>query len=74
LSVGSEARLDQLAATICAIRRESRNRAIGVLVGGPILVEKPELAVMVGADATAADGPQAVLRAEHICSGIRAGD
>jgi MerR family transcriptional regulator, light-induced transcriptional regulator len=74
LSVGTDARLDQLTATIRAIRRESRNRAIGVLVGGPILVYKPELADVVGADATAADGPQAVLRAEHICSGIRACD
>jgi methanogenic corrinoid protein MtbC1 len=74
LSVGTEARLDQLAATISAIRRESRNSEIGVLVGGPILVDKPELAQMVGADATAADGPQAVLRAEHICGGIRAGN
>ena len=72
LSVGTEARLEQLAATIGAIRRESRNRSIGVLVGGPVLVDKPELAQLVGADATAADGPQAVLRAEHICSGMRA--
>jgi methanogenic corrinoid protein MtbC1 len=70
LSVGTEAQLDQLASTISSIRRESRNREIGVLVGGPILVDKPELARMVGADATAEDGPQAVLRAEHICSGI----
>jgi methanogenic corrinoid protein MtbC1 len=74
LSVGTDARLDQLAATICAIRRESRNHGIGVLVGGPILIDKPELADMVGADATAADGPQAVLRAENICSGKAACD
>ena len=74
LSVGTDARLDQLTATICALRRASRNREIGVLVGGPLLIEKPELAEIVGADATAADGPQAVLRAEHIRGGIRAGD
>jgi len=30
------------------------------------------LALLVGADATAADGPQAVLRAEHMCSLQRA--
>jgi methanogenic corrinoid protein MtbC1 len=70
-SVGTEARLDQLKATIRAVRRESRNREVGILVGGPILVEKPELARIVGADATAADGQQAVLRAEHICSALR---
>ena len=74
LSLGSETRVEQLTETIRAIRRESRNRAIGVLVGGPLLLKKPELAQRVGADATAADGPQAVLRAEHICSAIRADD
>jgi len=63
-----------LTATICALRRASRNREIGVLVGGPLLIEKPELAEIVGADATAADGPQAVLRAEHIRGVRRAGD
>ncbi len=71
LSVGSETRLDQLTITIARIRRESRNPAIGVMVGGPVLLERPEVAQQVGADATAADGPQAVLRAEHICRGMR---
>jgi methanogenic corrinoid protein MtbC1 len=66
LSVGSEARLDDVAATISAVRQASRNRAIGVLVGGPILVDKPELAASIGADATAADGRQAVQQAERI--------
>ncbi len=66
LSVGSEARLDDVAATISAVRQASRNRAIGVLVGGPILVHKPELAASIGADATAADGRQAVQQAERI--------
>jgi methanogenic corrinoid protein MtbC1 len=35
-------------------------------VGGPVLIDRPELAALVGADATAVDGAQAVLRAEHI--------
>jgi methanogenic corrinoid protein MtbC1 len=72
LSVGSEARVDRLASTIASIRRESRNRAIGVLVGGPVLLERPELAEEIGADATAADGPEAVLRAENISRASRA--
>ena len=67
LSLGSDSRLESVAATIRSIRRASRNRTVGVLVGGPVLRVKPELAFEVGADATAADGPQAVLRAEHIC-------
>jgi len=71
ISVGTDARLDQLSDTIAAVRRESRNARVGILVGGPIFVCKPELVKIVGADATAADGPEAVLRAEHICSAVR---
>jgi methanogenic corrinoid protein MtbC1 len=71
LSVGSETRLDDLAETIRAIRRSSRNRGVGVLVGGPVLVAKPELAASIGADATAPDGRQAVHQAEQIRSGWR---
>jgi methanogenic corrinoid protein MtbC1 len=68
LSVATETRIDVLTETIRAIRRASRNRSVGILVGGPILIDKPELASLVGADATAIDGPQAVQRAEHIFS------
>lgn len=57
---------------IRAIRGVSRNRAVGVLVGGPVLVGRPELALSVGADATAADGPQAVLRAEYVINSLAA--
>jgi methanogenic corrinoid protein MtbC1 len=68
LSIGSETRVEDVARMIRAIRRTSRNRSIGVLVGGPVLVGKPELALMMGADATAEDGPMAVLQAEQVCS------
>ena len=68
LSVGSETRIDDVITIIRAIRQASRNRSVGVLVGGPVLVARPELAVLMGADATASDGPQAVLRAEQLCS------
>jgi methanogenic corrinoid protein MtbC1 len=66
LSVATETRIDVLTETIRSIRRASRNRAVGILVGGPVLIDRPELAALVGADATAVDGAQAVLRAEHI--------
>jgi methanogenic corrinoid protein MtbC1 len=72
LSVATETRLDVLSDTIRAIRRSSRNRSVGILVGGPILVEKPELAALVGADAMAIDGHQAVQRAEHIFKSVAA--
>jgi methanogenic corrinoid protein MtbC1 len=66
LSVSCDSRLDVLASCIHAIRRASRNRAIGVLVGGAVFVEHPELARRIGADATAIDGRQAVLQAQDI--------
>ena len=68
LSVGCETRLEEVARIIRAVRDASRNVAIGVLVGGPVLAARPELASLVGADETAADGAQAVLRAERICN------
>lgn len=67
LSVGSETRIDEVAATIRAVRHASRNRLVGVLVGGPVFVARPELAMLMGADATAIDGPMAVSKAERIC-------
>ena len=65
-SLACEERLDALARTIREVRRASRNPQIGVLVGGRLFVERPELAALVGADATAADGQQAALKAETL--------
>ena len=65
-SASCDTRLDALAAGIHAVRRASRNPAIGVLVGGPVFVEHPELATLIGADATAADGRQATFQAESL--------
>ncbi len=66
LSVGAEYQLNGLARFIRSIRASSLNRNIGILVGGPIFIEHPEYAGLVGADATAADAPQAVLQAETL--------
>lgn len=67
-SLGSRERLDGLLASIRTTRRSSRNPAVGVMVGGPMFVIEPGLAAQVGADATAADGRQAVLQAEGLVS------
>ncbi len=66
ISAGGEARLDGLAAVIRSLRKASRNRAVGILVGGPSFVEQPELAALLGADASAVDGRHAVLQAESL--------
>jgi methanogenic corrinoid protein MtbC1 len=65
-SVGTESRLDQLKICITQTRRASRNLKLGVLVGGPVFLANPTLVAHVGADATAADGPEASSRAEQL--------
>lgn len=66
ISVGVEARLDWLKSGISAVRHASRNRAIGVMVGGPVFATDPDLVQNVGADATAPDGRQAPILAERL--------
>ena len=68
ISVACSDRIEALAADIRAIRRHSRNRSIGVMVGGPPFLAHPQLANMVGADATAADARQAVRQAQNLIS------
>ena len=68
LSAGCEARLESLRAAVRAVRRHSRNPAVGIIVGGPLFQEHPEWATRVGADATAADGEQAAQLAESVCA------
>lgn len=65
-SLSCDQRLEILASAIRDIRRASRNPHLGVLVGGKVFNEQPELAVLVGADATATDGQQAALKAESL--------
>ncbi len=67
LSVGFDRSREELAETIRSIREQSRNRSIGVMVGGPFFVANPDLAASVGADATARNGRDAVSQAELIC-------
>jgi len=66
ISAGVEARLDWLRSGIAAVRHASRNRAIGVMVGGPVFAADPTRAAAVGADATARDGRQAPVLAEQL--------
>lgn len=63
-SLACEDHLGALAMLIRDVRRASRNAGVGILVGGPLFVDRPDLVALVGADATAADGRQATLQAE----------
>ena len=71
ISIGSHTRLNGVARLIRAVRRASRNRAIGVMVGGPLLIDHPEIVSLVGADATASDAAQAVAQAEGLLALLR---
>jgi MerR family transcriptional regulator, light-induced transcriptional regulator len=65
-SLSSERFVDRLASLIRVVRRHSCNRDIGVLVGGPVFLDQPDLAERVGADACAADGRMAVINARTL--------
>ncbi|GJE14974.1 cobalamin B12-binding domain-containing protein [Methylobacterium longum] len=66
LTLSNETRVDQLALAIRSVREASYNRSIGVMVGGPVFLEKPQLVRKVGADASAVDAPTAVLLAQRL--------
>jgi methanogenic corrinoid protein MtbC1 len=68
-SLAAERHLAPLRALIAAMRRQSRNRGIGVLVGGPAFLAQPERVAEVGADVTAPDAPTAVAMAEQLLAG-----
>jgi methanogenic corrinoid protein MtbC1 len=66
LTAGSDRQLLVLKSTIEALRKQSMNREISVMVGGPMFTANPALAIDVGADATAPNAPTAVLVAQKL--------
>ena len=65
-SIGGETHIQTLTKLIRDIRRASRNPNLGILVGGPLLLQEPHLVKRLGADATARDAEEAVLQAEAL--------
>jgi methanogenic corrinoid protein MtbC1 len=51
---------------IAELRRHSKNRRIGIMVGGPMFAANPNLAIEIGADATAVNAPAAVIVAQRL--------
>jgi len=66
VSVSGDRCLSHLAPAIRSIRRESLNRAIGVMVGGRPFLDNPDLVTDVGADASATDARGAVEQAQRL--------
>ena len=66
ISAGSAVKLASLRRILPRLRAVSRNPDLGIMVGGPPCVADPGLARDIGADCTAADGPQTVKIAEAL--------
>ena len=66
ISVACSDRIDALAGDIRAIRKHSRNRELGVMVGGPPFLAHPQRAYVVAGVATAGDGQQALREAHRL--------
>lgn len=73
LAAGSSLRLGAVATLVRSLRHASANKQVVILLGGPAFLGRAELARELGADATAADGPTAVQRAESLVSLLHAG-
>lgn len=66
MTVSTRDQLDALPGTLRDIRRASQNPAVGIMVGGRLFVDQPELATSVGADGTAPDAARALIVAERL--------
>jgi len=62
-SIGAERQLEGVVNCIQAVRRASCNPDVGVMIGGPLFLERPDLPARVGADGAAIDAASAVLTA-----------
>jgi methanogenic corrinoid protein MtbC1 len=66
LALSTDARVNELSSVIRLIRAEYRNPAIGIMVGGPLFTERPDLVATVGADGSAVNAPAAVVLAQRL--------
>ena len=65
-SLSGEVLRDRLASVIKSVRMFSRNRKVGVIVGGAVFQEHPDWVNLVGADASANDGLEAVVQSQSL--------
>lgn len=65
-SIGRNTKISSLRDLIGSIRKNSSNPSIGVMVGGPSVVEQPDLVERLGADGTAANAVSAVVLAKKL--------
>lgn len=66
LTAGSDGQLPAMKSAVAQIRKHSQNADIGIMVGGPMFTQDPQLVAAMGADATAPNAPAAVLAAQKL--------
>jgi MerR family transcriptional regulator, light-induced transcriptional regulator len=71
-SVSSDRRLDELKKDIHEIRRGSRNRNVGIIIGGPMVIAQPDLVAWMGADMMSADATTAPQQAHGLIEQMKA--
>ena len=71
-SVSSDRRLDELKKDIHEIRRGSRNRNVGIILGGPMVIAQPDLVASMGADMMSADATTAPQQAHGLIEQMKA--
>lgn len=74
LSISAPEQLEPLGLIIRQIRRQSLHRAVRIMVGGHPFAGHPDRVALVGADATATDGRDAVLQAERLLELVSQGN
>jgi len=70
-SVSSDRRLDELKKDIRDIRRDSRNRHVGIILGGPMVIAQPDLVASMGADMMSADATTAPQQARGLIEQLK---
>lgn len=74
ISVGSTGQIEGAAKSTALVRRASRNRDVGVMVGGPLLLQRPDLVARIGADLMATSAEDAVRQAGGLLAPRTAAD
>jgi methanogenic corrinoid protein MtbC1 len=66
IGISIDAQIEPTRTLIDAVRKHSRNGAIQVMVGGSLIVDRPEIAKDLGAELSACDAREAVTIAQNI--------
>jgi methanogenic corrinoid protein MtbC1 len=70
-SISTDRRLDELRQDIHNIRRDSRNRNVGIILGGPMVIAQTDLVASMGADMMSVDAASAPREARGLIARMK---